>query len=203
MSPEPVEVGLVVTEVDLDDEATQSIIARELDDLLWSESSGVVTATVFAATDTVQDTLEAAARIHRALPEAQVVRVAPELVSISSIAARVGVTRQAVRQWVSSHSSTPFPTPFAVLEPDDKPMKIWRWAEVTPWLHEVKGLSFERLPTPPEVAAVDAHLAATPRPDRNWTPFGPAVLTSTTHEPLTLSAEERESNVTTRRGSPR
>lgn len=183
MSSDPVEVGLVVTGVDLDDESTLSVIARELDDLLWSESAGVVTATVFAESDPAHVALEAAARIRRALPRAHVVRVAPDLVSISTIASRVGVTRQAVRLWVTSSSSTtPFPPPFTVLEPDGKPVRLWRWADVTPWLDEVKGLSFERLPSAEDIALIDARLAGLPRTGRDWSPFGPSVLTPTPHK---------------------
>lgn len=36
----------------------------------------------------------------------------------------------------------PFPAPFGVLEPEGKPMKVWRWADVPPWLAQVKGLVF-------------------------------------------------------------
>lgn len=159
MSADVVEVNLVVAGVDLADERTLAAVAADLDDFLWSGEGGTAVATVFAESDAVAEADRAAARIETALPGAQVVRVQPDLVTMSGIADRVGVSRQAVRLWVTGEATPAFPAPFAVLEPQAKPVKVWRWADVTPWLWEVKGLEFERLPSAAQVAAIDARLA--------------------------------------------
>ncbi|WP_157551432.1 hypothetical protein [Kineosphaera limosa] len=144
--------------VDLEDHATAARLGQVLDDLLWSQAGGSVIATAFTESDPVHAALSATRRIHSFEPSARVVRVHPDLVTIPAIAARVGVSRQAVQQWVAGGGSRLFPAPYASLEPEVKPIKVWRWADVTPWLWEVKGLAFEALPTPPQVARIDAEL---------------------------------------------
>ena len=100
MPDQPVEVSLVVSGVNLDDDDTLERIADHLDDLLWTETSGMVLATVFADADAVPAALNAATRITQALPHATVTHVDPDLVTITTIAERTGVSRQAVRKWV-------------------------------------------------------------------------------------------------------
>lgn len=158
MTGQCVEVPLVVIGVDLADDATAARLGGSLDDMLWSKAGGAVIATVFASSDPVHAAVSAARRICRVEPTAAVVRVHPDLVTIPAIAARVGVSRQAVQQWVAGSGPRPFPVPFASLEPEAKSVKVWRWADVTPWLHGVKGLTFEALPTSGQIAHIDAAL---------------------------------------------
>ncbi len=164
----PIEIPLVVTGVNLDDHATLDTLAQQLDDLLWTESAAGVTATVFADADPTAAALHAARRIYVVFPHALVQRVDPDLVTVSAIASRVGVSRQAVQQWVSANRIPLFPAPFDVLEPEEKPVKVWRWAEVTPWLREVKGLEFEHLLAADQVPKVDAALIDLRRGDSEW-----------------------------------
>lgn len=193
MFTDPLEIQLVVHGIDLDDEPTLAILSQRFDDILWAESAGTATATVLSETDPVADALAAAQRIQAALPHVLVTRVKPDLVTTSAIAARVGVKRQAVYQWVTGSASTRFPAPFAVLEPEGKPVKVWRWLDVVPWLQEVKSLAFEPLPTSSQVAAINAALAASVRPTR-WTPapFVPATV-------LAVAAQQPRVRVVTER----
>ena len=160
MSPEPIVVNLVVSGVDLCSVDILDTLAQRLDDLLWSESAGTVIATVFAQTDPVDAALDAARRIRCVVAGASVTRAHPDLVTTTAIADRVGVSRQAVHQWVTGRASTQFPEPYAVLEPEGKPVKVWRWGDVTPWLHAAKSLTFEPLPSPAQVASIDAQVSS-------------------------------------------
>ncbi len=193
MSSVPVEVSLVVSGVDFADEATLAIIDEQLDDLMWSRSAGTLTATVFAETDVVRSAVHAARRIHAALPNSRVERVDADLVTTTAIAARVGVSRQAVRQWVNGAAKPQFPAPFGVLEPEGKPVKVWRWADVTPWLWEVKGLKLEPLPSAAQMAAIDARLvqelAFAPRWETSRR--GPSVLHAATPKQPRVHIEGR------------
>lgn len=197
MSATPTEVSVVVEGLDLDDEAILDVLAQHFDDLLFSESAGIVTATVMVESDPIRAALEAADRIRDAFPDVRVPRVDPDLVTVSAIATRVGVSRQAVRQWVTGPASTPFPTPFptpfAALEPEGKPMKVWRWADVTPWLAQVKGLAFESLPTPQQMAAIDAGLGASRSSSNRWgaAPYGPSLVHAAVVPPPTVRVVTR------------
>lgn len=178
MTSPHVEIPLVVSGVDLDDEPTLDMIASHLDDLLWAESAGVVTATVFADGDAVRAAVEAAARITAVLDSAVVTHVDPDLVAITTIAQRVGVSRQAVRKWVTSAGAVPFPPPFGVLDAEGRPVRIWRWSDVARWLETTKGWTAEARVGLEDSTRIDAHLASGPQPGRGWqaAPYVPAVV---------------------------
>lgn len=79
-----------------------------------------------------------------ALPEATVVRIEPEdYVSITEIANRVKVKRQAVSLWVNGErcNKVPFPSPVSKLT-DKSP--LWRWHEVVRWLQQQNKLNDNR-----------------------------------------------------------
>lgn len=158
MTSAPVEVPLVVSGVDLDDDCTLDIIARHLDDQLWAEAGGIVTATVFTEGDPVLAALDAATRITTALESAAVDHVYPDLVSITSIAQRVGVSRQAARKWVTASAAAPFPQPYGVLDGEGRPVRVWRWSDVAAWLASTKGWTAEMRVDSDAAARIDAQL---------------------------------------------
>ena len=71
-----------------------------------------------------EDTLGA---IDRAAAELRVIRLDDDLVAVSDIASRIGVSRQAVQQFVSLDG---FPPPWSTVAS----ARVWRWAEVNEWL---------------------------------------------------------------------
>lgn len=168
MNTQPVEIPLVVTGVDLNDEATLEHLGESCDDMVWAASGGAVTATVYADADVVDAAVDAARRIRAAVAGARAVRVDPDLVTIPGIATRVGVSRQAVQQWAAGGGAHPFPEPFNVLQPENKPVKVWRWADITPWLWHAKGLAFEHLPTGRQAARIEAALTPESETDSMW-----------------------------------
>ncbi|TDO68985.1 hypothetical protein EV651_10119 [Kribbella sp. VKM Ac-2571] len=87
--------------------------------------------------------------------ELSVVRTDPDLVDIPEIAARLGLSRQAVHGWVTGERRNSFPTPLG--SPGGK--RIWSWFDVLDWARQ-HGLS-EAVPglLADDRAHVDAYLA--------------------------------------------
>jgi hypothetical protein len=54
------------------------------------------------------------------------------MVSMSDIAERAGITRQAVSLYVSGRRGSGFPPPIAKI---DSPSPLWEWLAVAEWLH--------------------------------------------------------------------
>lgn len=66
-------------------------------------------------------------------PEARPVRLDRDLVSVSDVAHRVGVSREAVRHWVkgSRRANSDFPEPVGVVGDG---IRVWCWSAVNAWL---------------------------------------------------------------------
>lgn len=75
----------------------------------------------------------ALAAVQRALPEARLVEVSPDLVGLSDIAALLNFSRQNMRKLMLTHRAT-FPLPVH----DDK-IAIWHLAQVLAWFGEYQG----------------------------------------------------------------
>ena len=135
-------IPLRVTNVDLDDDTTIEIIGQYLPHLSWSEAAGRVVVVLFTdAADPVSATCEAARSIANRLAGAQIEEVDEEVVNIPGIAQRFGVTREAVRHWVDGRRGPgDFPPHFTEVPEGRKGYeKLWRWADVVPWLTENYG----------------------------------------------------------------
>jgi len=79
----------------------------------------------------VHAVVSAAADVERA--GARVERIEPdELVAVSDIAERAGLTRQAVSLFARGARGQGFPSPVARVSSD---APLWDWAEVAAWLH--------------------------------------------------------------------
>jgi len=128
-------VPLHVVGVDLMDEGTLSVIGERLSDLEWTSTDGRVLATLHTdkqdPTDVAGVTVQVARRIRHALPDATLVEVDQDLVNVSDVAHRVGVSREAVRLWIDGRRGPGgFPPPAG--SPGSS--KVWRWARVAEWL---------------------------------------------------------------------
>jgi hypothetical protein len=76
MKRQLIRIPIRVSGVDLDDHATLEVLAEHSADLAWSEVDGVVTATRYASTtNPAAAAVEAARRISRVLPKAEVLGV--------------------------------------------------------------------------------------------------------------------------------
>ncbi|ABK75449.1 helix-turn-helix domain-containing protein [Mycolicibacterium smegmatis] len=103
----------------------------------------VVTTLVHAA-----DAIEAGVKAAKALEASgiPVIRTYQDLVTRQDIAERIGVTRQAVGNWVRGerHDDVPFPAPVSLVAGG-----IWLWGDVAGWArsrnYEVEDVSFPSL----------------------------------------------------------
>ena len=130
-------LNIVFTGVDLDDDQVFEALA-ERSDILWRAQSDAAYAT---ATIDAPSALKAADFVTKAVmelvPSAHPIRLDDDLVSISDVASRVGVTREAVRNWANGTRQANFPFPRGVVGDG---IKVWAWADVNNWLLE--NLSF-------------------------------------------------------------
>lgn len=157
-------VNMKVTGIDIDDEDTMEMVEDRIEGVAFAARRGTVMLTVFVekGKDVVHAATDAAFQLTSIVPEAKVEGVDPELVNTSDIAARVGLSREAVRKW-AARNDRGFPPPFGTTGVDKKTQKIWRWYEVSEWLINVLGIDLdEHLPTVAEVARIDACLAGVP-----------------------------------------
>ncbi|NYH98817.1 helix-turn-helix transcriptional regulator [Cupriavidus plantarum] len=74
----------------------------------------------------------ALADVRRAVPEARLIEVAPDLVGLTDVAEMIGVSRQNMRKLMLSHPGT-FPAPV-----HEGSASIWHLADVLAWL-QAKG----------------------------------------------------------------
>lgn len=131
-----IRIPLRVSGVDLDDDGTLELLGEQLADLAWSESDGMVLATLStSAKNPIAAAVEAARRIGRTLPKADVLDVDQELVSASDIAFRLGVSREAVRLWVEGKRG-PGNFPPHVGAVGNGKYKVWPWAVVHAWVRQ-------------------------------------------------------------------
>lgn len=93
-----------------------------------------------------------------------VLRLQPDLVTRNEVAARAGVTRQAVANWVRGerHVGTPFPLAF-----HDVAGGVWLWGEVAGWLADRRLITSDTgYPTSEEADLINVAIADSRRPGR-------------------------------------
>ncbi|SCL47004.1 hypothetical protein GA0070617_0448 [Micromonospora yangpuensis] len=131
-----IRIPLRVSGVDLDDDVSLDLLAEHLSDLTWTEWHGDVLATLHTSSQNpVAKALEAARRICHIFPDAEVGDVDPELVSISDIAHRLGLSREAVRLWVEGRRGPgDFPRPLGAVSGGKS--KVWEWSRVHDWVRD-------------------------------------------------------------------
>lgn len=75
----------------------------------------------------------ALADVKRALPSSQLIEVSPDLVGLTDVADKVGVSRQNMRKLMLNHAST-FPVPV-----HEGTTSLWHMLDVLAWLRERGG----------------------------------------------------------------
>lgn len=139
-----IEVPFIVKNVDLENVQHLAIISESLSDLGWAEEAGYTVATAFvSASKPVDEALQVARKIQNSIAGSVIERLCHDLVAVTEVAERVGVSREAVRKW-SQSAALGFPVPEAVVVTGAKdPMKVWRWSEVVDWLRSVKRIEMD------------------------------------------------------------
>ncbi len=98
------------------------------------------------AEDPLTAALEAIAALRRVAPEVQVRRVDEDLVAIPDITVRIGRTRENVRQMADgTRGPGSFPPPVGIV---GDAIRVWRWADIEPWLREHARYDFPTRPLP-------------------------------------------------------
>ncbi|MFI7565995.1 hypothetical protein ACIBVM_29650 [[Kitasatospora] papulosa] len=140
-------------------------LAVRLADFAWHATGEQVVATFFTtSSDPVAAVAAAAVRIGRVLPQASVERVDEQFVSLADIAARAGLSHEAVSLWAAGKRRTqgePFPAPRAQVGQGRTATKIWSWPEVLVWFEAHYSLDLEpdtAYLTPQQVARLNALL---------------------------------------------
>ncbi|WP_127502444.1 hypothetical protein [Actinoplanes solisilvae] len=164
-------IALRVTGVDLDDDQTFDTIGENLSHLTWIDIDGRTVAVFHTDSDPVGASSQAARQIVCCLSGARVVEVDQDLVGVSDIAKRVGVTREAVRLWVEGKRGPgAFPSPVGSSGGGERgSQRLWQWASVNDWLRHYNLHDDEETLTAAQVAEVNASLHRVAGPiDREW-----------------------------------
>jgi hypothetical protein len=164
-------IALRVTGVDLDDDATLAALCEFLNDMTWIEVDGRTLAVVHTAGDPVGPAILAARRVSSTLQGAKVVEVDQDLVGISDIAKRIGVTREAVRLWAEGKRGPGgFPSPVGSSGSGERgSIRLWQWASVSSWLRQYGLHDDEDALSPEQIMEVNAALHRVLSPiDHAW-----------------------------------
>lgn len=109
--------------------------------------------------DVVCATTDMVKQIEQLVPGFKADSVYKDLVSMSDIADRVGLSKEAVRKWILNNELN-FPDQVSSI---GNGQKIWDWVDVSGWLLDVKKLDMdENLPTRNQILQIDACLAGVP-----------------------------------------
>lgn len=133
------EVTLRLKNLDLTNEAVLEKIVDRFQDVMWSTTAGLTTATVYVDRDDAANQVLAYVRKFEAnFSGIKTLGVHRDLVGASDIALRVGISREGVRKWAGSSG---FPVPFDVVGSKDS--NLWMWSEVVRWLTDERGLDLD------------------------------------------------------------
>lgn len=134
-----VEVTLIVTGIDLDDESTAELLGTRFPLILWEERPGLTLMTLnVSARCALQEAVIIYRDLARTMPSLRLVGVHRDLVTTSQIAARVGISREAVRKWTSRSD---FPAAFDCVGVDFQ--RLWAWTQIVEWLRTRRGVSVD------------------------------------------------------------
>ncbi|PSR66842.1 XRE family transcriptional regulator [Nocardia sp. MDA0666] len=144
MTAHEFEIAFVIETVEADDPR----IDRAMEALPGTTISGALGLTIATTLVDAHSAIEAGLHAAKELAAADLapLRTYPDLVSRQDIADRVGMSRQAVGNWVRGerHNAKPFPVPVTLVAGG-----AWLWASVVRWIEETGAaeLNESALPT--------------------------------------------------------
>ncbi len=146
-------LNLVFSGVDLDDDDVFEDLAQ-FDHINWRAQGKLTYASVVIDSATVCEAVERVrTEVANVAPSAQLLSLEDDLVSIPDVASRIGVTREAVRNWASGRRQGGFPRPLGIVGDG---IKVWAWRDVNAWLMaNLRVGDAEKLPTSLEVAEIN------------------------------------------------
>lgn len=137
-----IKIPLRVENLDADSPAYLEMDETLGDDLIWTVTSGVMTADLFVEDgDPIALGADAARLIRKLIPGASIAGVHDELVSISDIAFRAGVAAEGVRLWADgkrrASAENPFPRVEQAVTHGQMTVRLYAWRKVVAWLRAV------------------------------------------------------------------
>jgi hypothetical protein len=147
-------LNIVFSGIDFDDdEVFQSL--GELSHVVWRSQGRHAFATAVVDAPTALDAADLVMRqVLNLVPGASADRLDDDLVSIPDVAGRVGVTREAVRNWANGARQGNFPIPRGVVGDG---IKVWAWADVSLWLRDNLGVGdSEEFPSALDAESINA-----------------------------------------------
>jgi hypothetical protein len=183
-------LNIVFSGVDFDDDEVFDALA-ELPNVTWRSQGRYSFATAAVEAPSALKAADLVTRqITKLVPSAHPIRLDDDLVSIPDVAGRVGVTREAVRNWANGTRHGNFPLPRGVVGDG---IKVWAWSDVSRWLRDNLALGdVEEFPTEHDVALINALFAADVADQRRVVSVA-AVAVSQMAERFTAPVEARTS----------
>ena len=157
------EFALLVAGLDVEDDATiDAFYAVGLHDGVVEGRDGAAVVTfIRTAADPESALATAIGDVERAIPGARVVRIDDQLVGLGDLADLTGRTAESLRLLATdARGPGGFPTPAGIV---GKGVRVWRWADVRPWLvaHGIVDATVLPETVPPGlIATTNARLAA-------------------------------------------
>lgn len=150
-------LNIVFSGVDFDDDEVFDALG-ELPNVTWRSQGRYAFATaVIDAPTAVKAADLVTQQVVKLVPSARPIRLDDDLVSISDVAGRVGLTREAVRNWANGTRHANFPLPRGVVGDG---IKVWAWSDVSVWLRDNLALGdSEEFPSAHDAALINALFA--------------------------------------------
>lgn len=147
-------LDIVFAGVDFDDDDVFDALG-ELANVTWRSQGRYAFATaVVDAPSALKAADLVTQQITTLVPSARPIRLDDDLVSIPDVAGRVGVTREAVRNWANGTRHANFPLPRGIVGDG---IKVWTWSDVSVWLRENLAVGdLEAFPSANDVALINA-----------------------------------------------
>ncbi len=148
------EFAFVVEGVSVDDPTHDDrLTANGAPDAMLFEVDGVTQVAFYRAASTaIRAATGAMDAIRAAFPLARIIDLDPDLVSVSDIADRTGLTRQAIRMYATGERGRGnFPRALGTVGAGHR---VWTWAAVYEWMLDTPGINFDAdaRPVPEDVA---------------------------------------------------
>jgi hypothetical protein len=126
-------LNIVFSGVDFDEDEVFEGLA-EIPNILWRAQGAFAFATATIEADSALKAADLVTQqVNERVPSARALRLDEDLVAIPDIANRVGVTREAVRNWANGTRHANFPLSRGVVGDG---IRVWAWSDVNSWLRE-------------------------------------------------------------------
>lgn len=136
------DVGIRVSGIDWDAADVEDVMCEQFPDVLLTGGQPFVLNITVDEADAASAVVEFARKLQAVLP-VKIDGIDRDLVNVTDIATRAGLTREGARKWTQAES---FPAPFGSLPASS--MAVWAWTDVAAWLLHERSIDLgECLPT--------------------------------------------------------